>query len=499
MRRLWHGVMWLFAGIVAQAATGLAAPLTLESLKAALARHPEARWQAGDTAAAGTYGQGHGGQFGLAPSYMSLAPRRLDPAVLVTPAGLPNTFDWRNKDGKNWLTPVRNQARCGSCVAFAAVGAFEAQYNIAAGTPGFDVDFSEQDLFARIGACAQGSTPDAAVEAMQSDGIPDEACSPYVSGRMGEDQSTSSSCSDVASRAVRINGAQSVAAEDVKAALQKGPLMTTMTVYEDFMFYTGGVYRHVTGDSVGGHAIVIIGYDDAAQAFIVRNSWGREWGEGGYFRIAYDDESGLGFNNYGLSVVNHHYVKVEQPTTRQVLSGTVTLAAANPRQSNLGTVSYSLSGTAANGDGSSGVFDPKTLSATIDTTALADGAYVLKAVAQGAGEAARPWYQTVAVLNHPETVTLTLTPDFPADKPVKDRVYFLLKASDVPVTLTKAVLHLEAMGGKSVTRTYDDPGTASKLGWRTRSFPNGTYKIYVTGDVGSQQFRSNELTVDVAN
>ena len=80
----------------------------------------------------------------------------------------------------------------------------------------------------------------------------------------------------------------------VKEALQKGPLVTTLSVYADFMSYGGGVYKHVTGDELGGHAISIVGYDDTKQAFIVRNSWGQEWGENGFGYVAYDDTSGVG-------------------------------------------------------------------------------------------------------------------------------------------------------------------------------------------------------------
>ncbi|MGD0178022.1 MAG: C1 family peptidase [Candidatus Bathyarchaeia archaeon] len=53
----------------------------------------------------------------------------------VTAASLPTYFDWRSKDGYDWMTPVKNQGQCGSCVAFGAVGATEAQYKIAYGSP----------------------------------------------------------------------------------------------------------------------------------------------------------------------------------------------------------------------------------------------------------------------------------------------------------------------------------------------------------------------------
>ena len=72
------------------------------------------------------------------------------------------------------------------------------------------------------------------------------------------------------------------------ALIEHGPLPATMDVYEDFYpNYEGGVYEYTWGDFVFGHCITIVGYDDTLQCWIVKNSWGAEWGEDGWFRIAY--------------------------------------------------------------------------------------------------------------------------------------------------------------------------------------------------------------------
>jgi hypothetical protein len=73
------------------------------------------------------------------------------------------------------------------------------------------------------------------------------------------------------------------------ALLTYGPLVTTMNVYSDFYSYARGVYSYVSGSYQGGHAVAIIGYDDTNQCFIVKNSWGTEWGELGFFRIDYGE------------------------------------------------------------------------------------------------------------------------------------------------------------------------------------------------------------------
>jgi Papain family cysteine protease/Putative binding domain, N-terminal len=76
----------------------------------------------------------------------------------------------------------------------------------------------------------------------------------------------------------------------VRSALtDHGPLIMTMAVYNDFFSYRSGVYTYVSGGLAGYHAVLTVGYDDANQCFIVKNSWGSGWGESGFFRIAYSE------------------------------------------------------------------------------------------------------------------------------------------------------------------------------------------------------------------
>ena len=49
----------------------------------------------------------------------------------------------------------------------------------------------------------------------------------------------------------------------------------------------GGVFLEHGASLLGGHAVAVVGYDDAAQVFIVRNSWGTGWGMAGYFTMPY--------------------------------------------------------------------------------------------------------------------------------------------------------------------------------------------------------------------
>jgi cathepsin B len=70
-----------------------------------------------------------------------------------------------------------------------------------------------------------------------------------------------------------------------------GPLEVGYTVYEDFMNYKSGIYKHITGAQLGGHAVKLIGYgeEEGEKYWICANSWTKNWGEQGFFRIAYGE------------------------------------------------------------------------------------------------------------------------------------------------------------------------------------------------------------------
>jgi len=66
-----------------------------------------------------------------------------------------------------------------------------------------------------------------------------------------------------------------------------GSVTAAFTVYEDFLNYKSGVYKHVSGSALGGHAVKIIGY--GADHWIVNNSWNDTWGDKGTFKIAFGE------------------------------------------------------------------------------------------------------------------------------------------------------------------------------------------------------------------
>jgi C1A family cysteine protease len=215
----------------------------------------------------------------------------------ATPAyALAPSLDWRNNGG-NYVSGVRNQGNCGSCWAFGATAALESYTMIKNKQPNTNLDLSEQvTVSCSGGGSCGGGDPSAAASFFVSTGLPSESCYPYTTSN----GSCGSACANWQATAYKLKDWNWVTAANgqtpvdaVKTALtEHGPLIMTMHVYYDFMYYGGGVYTHTSGSYDGDHAILTVGYDDANQCFIVKNSWGTGWGESGFFRIAYSEITG---------------------------------------------------------------------------------------------------------------------------------------------------------------------------------------------------------------
>lgn len=415
---------------------------------------------------------------------------------------LPSSQDWRNVGGANYVSPMLDQGRCGSCVAFATVATFETQLNIAAHDTSSPWQLSPQYLFAcGGGGCGFGWMPASAARFMVNKGVPDQACMPYVSGAHGDDARCNTACTDAASRSIKARGyatpsagGMSVAA--VKRALLNGPLVASMTVYDDLMFYTGGVYKHVTGGRAGGHAVSIVGYSDADQAWIVRNSWGTGWGENGYFRIAWDDASGVGQRTWSFDVATPGpYVELAGIRDGALLSGQRELTF--DVQSLAGApISWTLSNaTTQVAQGLS----PTGASAVLDTTTVPDGVYTLQAHGgTGASRISGPPH-IVYVLNGVETGDLRFT-NLSAGQRLRGTVKWDLAVTASPVPAT----HVEwtitnAAGEVIVNRSTENTGPLMELGWNTTRWPNGSYTIAANGGVGTQSLAGTSVTVTVSN
>jgi cathepsin B len=208
------------------------------------------------------------------------------------PSGV--TYDAAFDSRTQWpdcIHPIRDQAQCGSCWAFAATEALSDRLCIAGGP---NVVLSPQDMVScdnwNMG-CSGGNLWFAWI-GLQNRGVTTEDCLPYTSAT-GSVESCPKTCADgSAIKRFHCKNNWSKSGEAIKGAIQsEGPVETGFTVYEDFMTYKSGVYHHVSGAQLGGHAVKIIGWgsDDQGSYWICANSWGASWGEAGFFRIAAGD------------------------------------------------------------------------------------------------------------------------------------------------------------------------------------------------------------------
>eukprot|EP00271_Cylindrocystis_brebissonii_P015673 TRINITY_DN38636_c0_g1_i1.p1 TRINITY_DN38636_c0_g1~~TRINITY_DN38636_c0_g1_i1.p1 ORF type:complete len:360 (+),score=54.34 TRINITY_DN38636_c0_g1_i1:65-1144(+) len=220
-------------------------------------------------------------------------------------ANLPKEFDARKK----WphcktISTIRDQGHCGSCWAFGAVEALTDRFCVQGNE---SVALSANDLVACCGfLCGMGCSggwPYKAWRYFIRKGVVTDACQPYFDQEGCQHPGCSpglptpkctKTCSNnegweeskhYAKDAYVVGPDQ----EEIKAELfLNGPVEVDYNVYEDFVYYTGGVYKHVYGEFAGGHAVKLIGWGTTPEGvdyWLIANSWNKSWGEDGYFRI----------------------------------------------------------------------------------------------------------------------------------------------------------------------------------------------------------------------
>ncbi|OEL32732.1 Cysteine protease 1 [Dichanthelium oligosanthes] len=205
---------------------------------------------------------------------------------------LPEFVDWRQKGA---VAAVKNQGQCGSCWAFSAVGAVEGINKIVTGDL---VTLSEQELVdcsknGQNSGCSGGMMDDAFAFIVRNGGIDTDKDYPYTA------RDDKCDLAKKGRKVVSIDGFEDVPRNDEKS-LQKAVAHQPVTVAieaggREFQLYESGVFTSRCGTSLD-HGVVAVGYgtEDGQDYWLVRNSWGADWGEAGYIRMARNVSSRAG-------------------------------------------------------------------------------------------------------------------------------------------------------------------------------------------------------------
>jgi len=246
------------------------------------------------------------------------------PHEYLKPGDVPVNWDWRNVNGTNYLSEIRNQhipQYCGSCWAHGSTSAFADRIRIAS-----QLSWQSEEILspqhviecAGAGSC-DGGNDGPVWEYAEKHGIPHESCNVYraKNGKCSDVSEcgtcTATGCVPVKNFTLwKVSEYGSVRGEtDVMAEVYaRGPVSCSIDATDKLEAYTGGIFSEFSVVPIPNHIVSIVGFGtDSASGetyWIVRNSWGQPWGEGGFFRITRKMFYDLGVSascNWGVPII----------------------------------------------------------------------------------------------------------------------------------------------------------------------------------------------------
>lgn len=226
---------------------------------------------------------------------------------------LPPLFDARDR---RWVTPAKQQGFCGSCWAHAAVGTMESRL-LKEGFPAFDLSEQQQiSCNTTMDGCCGGSGQ--SLMFYKTNRPWREQDVPYGESKTSCPTQRTKACGDfpgIVGIGYLATGFYTIdkTIEAMKQSLvSHGPFYFRYDVYDDFYDYwehgtPNDNYLQTTGTRQGGHAVLLVGWNDTRSAWLIKNSWGSDTGptKDGTFWMRYDGHvNDLKFQGFNLSGIN---------------------------------------------------------------------------------------------------------------------------------------------------------------------------------------------------
>lgn len=208
-------------------------------------------------------------------------------------ASLPQSVDWRTK---NVVTSVKDQGPCGACWAFGAIGSLEGGHALKSGK---NTDLSIQQLIEcstnQPNRGCDGGDLVAAMHYVTNVGVQTAAQYPFVGDSSNRCQIRNYSAANFEYSPKNFTRVPANDSLELMAAVAQQPVSACIDVSDEMYLYDSGIFNENCGINID-HCVTIVGYgeENGVEFWIVKNSWGTDWGEGGYFKLLKSGTPGPG-------------------------------------------------------------------------------------------------------------------------------------------------------------------------------------------------------------